>query len=106
SALERIAVLRSASAARIGTSGSARWSTTVSGLGVVMLWISAMFERATAAVAGLRMRFNDAATSADVNGVPFWNFTFGRRLNVSVCELSVNFHDVARRGTILSFESS
>jgi hypothetical protein len=54
----------------------------------------------------LRIRLSDAATSADLKGVPSWNRTFGRRVSVSVCESLENFHLVARPGTMSRFELS
>ena len=106
SALERIAVLMSASAARIGTSGVFMCRTTVVGAGVSMLVMGDRLERATAAVAGSRIRFSDALTSVESKPAPLWNLTFLRSWKVSVCAPSENFHEVARSGTMSRLDVS
>src|SRR5512132_3520507 len=47
------------------------------------------------------MRSNEYLTSADVIGLPLWNFTFLRRVTVSVLPSSDHFHDSARFATTL-----
>ena len=58
--------------------------TTVWSSGVVMFLIGANRPLTREPVLGVRMRSKFHFTSADVNGRPLWNLTFGCRLIVYV----------------------
>src|SRR4051812_1667225 len=51
-------------------------------------------------------RLNVATTSSAVSGVPSWNLTPCRSLNVQLFALFDGFHDVARRGLSTEFLSA
>ncbi len=61
------------------------------------LLILAWFPRAVIFFSGSRTRSNVALTSRAVNGLPSWNFTFGRSLTSQVVSSRV-FHETARLG--------
>ena len=75
SSLDSIARLVVANPASRPASGAARCSTTVCGSGASTDWIDLTVAAATAAVSGFWMRSIDDLTSAELNGLPSWNFT-------------------------------
>ena len=71
-----------------------------------MLAIDRKLARAAAPVVSSRMRSNEALTSAEVTGVPSWNFALGSSLKVSSLPSSENSQDVAMAGMICRLAST
>ncbi|CFW38341.1 Uncharacterised protein [Bordetella pertussis] len=85
--------------------GCVRVKCTVASSGASTDFITSSWVRPGEPVAGSTMRWNENTTSLAVSGLPWWNFTPGRSLNVHSRRSADGVQLTARSGTTLELAS-